>query len=214
MTFLGHSFQLAVNFAHVHVHVHRTILYDSILRALSRAEKNESWQLARLSGRIKLEFTFDSRPGKKWNVVNRFYDSFDETAAKEPPEGAHQRTPGADKPVGHFCSSLTTLLLATCTSLIFNGGGVKRCAQLQPSQTIRWQWGSGRSWPLIENHVQETSSMSNTWSRYTRLSPSLLHGIIIARGGGVPGSRLQIRLTSSSKCDQIWENPPYGIFRL
>ena len=60
MTFLGHGFQLAVNFAHVHVHVHRTIL-----RALSRAEKNKSWQLARLSGRIKLEFTFDSRPGKK-----------------------------------------------------------------------------------------------------------------------------------------------------
>ena len=63
MTFLGHGFQLAVNFAHVHVH--RTILYGSILRALSRAEKNKSWQLARLSGRIKLEFTFDSRPGKK-----------------------------------------------------------------------------------------------------------------------------------------------------
>ena len=66
-----------------------------------------------------------------------FKIAFDETAAKEPPESTHERTPGAYETVRLFCSSLMTFLLATYTSLIFNAGGVKRCAQLQRKLNVQ-----------------------------------------------------------------------------
>ena len=62
-------------------------------------------------------------------------------------------------------------------------GTMLRTCLFSSWQSCTGMWSvRGRPWPLIENHIQRTSSMSSTWSKSSRLSdPPPLN---FARGGG------------------------------